>query len=640
MHKLVIPLLILIIAALVRLAGLGAPGLQHDEIFKAQEGRVLWEQGDFRVFYESNQGHEGGYVWLLALSYALFGTSVMMVRFPPLALGMLTVALTYRVTGEIVHRRAAYIAAGMAAVSWWLVFPNRVGLRANLLPLVALLVLWGLHRLWQRRGARTRTAILTGLALGFALYTYTSAFALYAAFAVFALAAVRQRPDLLRPLLVTGVLAAALAVPMVVARLTDPLGFDRASSIARPLNDARAGNPAELQDNAARLALLPIGSGDPEWRYNIALRPLFLLPVGLLVYAGMLVALRRSPRQPVYAALVTLALVGLVPSLLTVSAPSYLRTIAASIPAFVFVALALDALPNKRAVWALGTLAIALTGARDFAQYHGEWLHADAVNSIYRADLRLAAQLPPAPHGVFIATPDTELDPLIFPFYRPGTQAAFFDGRTTMVQREGALLLVSPFAPISPAHQPLLDAAERLAPLRRADGSLSFDVYRLGPVDLRAALHPVYADPGTLPYPREPLAGWANALAYPVNFGDVVALVGVDLPRTTIAAQRDGVNIQLYLRPLVTRADQPLNVFVHMLRRDGTLHAQRDLMGMPPRQWDPDTIIVQDNFVIAGDTPPGRYVIALGVYNYVTGARLPIAGSAADQALVGVIRVR
>ncbi|MBC8099245.1 MAG: hypothetical protein H7Y11_07360, partial [Armatimonadetes bacterium] len=52
---------LLLLAAVMRLAQLDAapPGLQHDEIFKAQEGIALMTQGDFRVFYPSNQGHEG-----------------------------------------------------------------------------------------------------------------------------------------------------------------------------------------------------------------------------------------------------------------------------------------------------------------------------------------------------------------------------------------------------------------------------------------------------------------------------------------------------------------------------------------------------------------------------------------------------
>ena len=164
--------LLLLIAAALRIVAFDSapPGLQHDEIFKAQEGIALITQGDFRLFYPTNQGHEGGFVWLLGASYALFGQNLLMVRFPALAAGLLTVALMYRVSGEAFGRRTAFTAAGLTAVSMWALYVSRVGLRATLLPVMVLLVLWGLLRLY--RGRRPwRAALLTGIALGLSIYT-------------------------------------------------------------------------------------------------------------------------------------------------------------------------------------------------------------------------------------------------------------------------------------------------------------------------------------------------------------------------------------------------------------------------------------------------------------------------------------
>ena len=66
-QRMALLLLIFLVAAFARLWHFqdAPPGLQHDELFKAQEGRGIVENGDWRVFYPSNQGHEGGYVWLL-----------------------------------------------------------------------------------------------------------------------------------------------------------------------------------------------------------------------------------------------------------------------------------------------------------------------------------------------------------------------------------------------------------------------------------------------------------------------------------------------------------------------------------------------------------------------------------------------
>jgi hypothetical protein len=102
--------------------------------------------------------------------------------------------------------------------------------------------------------------------------------------------------------------------------------------------------------------------------------------------------------------------------------------------------------------------------------------------------------------------------------------------------------------------------------------------------------------------------------------------------------------LQLILQPLVERPDIPLGIFVHVYRQNnGRLHAQRDLMGMPPSQWLPDITFIQDNFVVMGPSRSGAYVVAMGVYNVVTGERLPVINESgdvlADSILIGRVRV-
>jgi 4-amino-4-deoxy-L-arabinose transferase-like glycosyltransferase len=652
-----VAILILLAAAFARLYLFDEvpPGLQHDEIFKAQEGRALVEQGDFRLFYPSNQGHEGMYVWLLGVSYLVFGTSFMMIKFPAFVCGMLTVALMYRTAGEIANRRVGFIAAGLTAVSFWAISVNRMGLRANLLPIFALLVVWGICR--SLTGKRSlRTAALTGTALGLTIYTYTSSFVVYLAFGLFVLTLGFFQPDSLRKnarqLLLTGIIGVLLALPMIVIRLTDPQGTNRVSTITRPLNDFLQGKPGELIDNFWNLVGMPFFTGDPEWRYNVAGRPLFGTPVGLLVYIGLLVALWRVRKIPVLALFLTFATIGLVPSLLTVSAPSFLRSILA-LPAFMlFVGLAVDLLPVKRAVWAVGVLAIVVTAATDWTAYFDAWIQNEEVHRIYRDDLQQLADAIQPGEQVIVSTSDVGLDPLLFEYYQPPQDVVFFNGQTNIVlSSQPALLFVSPFSSITPPHAEWLapeNGTTRLDPLYRQGGMIAFDVYRLNVGEilqerlLLAQTQPVYLYHDAV-FPRGNVANWAEPIEYPVNFGNIVQLVGVELPRKEIASERDGVNIQLYFQPLIERTDLPLNVFVHMARLDGTVHAQRDFLGIPPAEWTTDLTFIQDNFVIAGATPPGRYIITMGIYNYQTGKRLPIVSrdgeGLADRLVVDRVRV-
>ncbi len=655
---------LLLIAFGLRLALIDSvpPGLQHDEIFKAQEGIALVEQGDFRLFYPSNQGHEGAFVWVLGLSYLLLGQGLLMVKLPAAFFGLLTVALSYRVAGLLFGtRRAAFVSAGLTAVSFWGLYTSRVGLRAVMLPVFALLLVWGLHALSQH--PRWRTAWLTGLVLGLAIYTYTASFALYAAFGAYALLMLRAH---WRYALLIGGLACLIALPMVQVRLTEPIGQDRVSSISRPLTDALAGRPQELLDNAVKLAGMPAFTGDPEWRYNVADRPLFLLPIGLLVYAGMGLAAWRVLRHrdsALWAALIALTLAALIPSLLTVSAPSYLRSIAAMPPVMLFVALSLSLVRWPRLGWIAALLLVSATAFADLPAYFFTWPRAPEVTAIYRDDLQqLAAYLDANADDIglaLVSTPDTDLDPRIYGFYdQERVPVSFFDGSTSLALSTAtdAYVFVSPLSPITPPHLPWLrmdSGAQRLASLLDQNGRPAFAVYRL---DTAPALEAVLVESANTPlyvytleshaYPRGEPSEWAQPLAYPVNFADVVELLGVELPRVEIATQRDGVNIQLYLRPLVDDYDAPLQAFVHMSRRDSTLHAQRDLLSVPTVQWqiEPGLFFIQDNFVIAGDTPPGRYLVTLGLYDLRTGARLPILDAEgqrlADHLIVGRVRAR
>jgi len=631
------------------------PGMQHDEMFKAIEGRQLAQAGDFRVFYPTNQGHEGGYVWALAVSEALLGVNLLSVRFPAMIFGLLAVALTYRAAGQIGGRRAGFVAAGMVAVSFWGAFIGRVGLRASMLPACVLLVALGVWALTSQRPPRRPilTAALTGLALGGSLYTYTSAFALFGGVAALIVALALFDRRLLRArwklLTFVSVVAVIVALPMLNARLTDRNGFNRASTITRPLTDALAGKPTELLDNAVKLAGMFAFTGDPEARYNLPERPAF--PVaGALVYVGAALMVWRLRRQPVLAYWLGVGLVGLVPSLLTVGAPSFLRSVAVLPVAAACIGLSVGLL-KPRIGWAVAAGLVGLTGLLDLRALWVEWPTLPTVQAIYRDDLQqLTVDI--RRNGVgraLISTPDVELDALMLPFELPDGVSAttLFDGDTNLVVADGATLYVSPFAPITPPHQQWLTAdygTERLPDVLTQDGQVAFEVYRLGESIIRPTSETAYRWDGSGRYPKGELSEWAAPLAYPVNFGGVVELVGVDLSDRVLDPKNDGVNIQLYLKPLVERESLPIQAFVHVYRRNGVLHAQRDLLGVPTSQWRRDMTIIQDNFVVMGDSGAGAYVVTVGFYNYQTGERLPVLGDdgevLADHVLVGRVRVR
>jgi 4-amino-4-deoxy-L-arabinose transferase-like glycosyltransferase len=660
-HSLLWPTLILLLAAWFRLWHFESspPGLQHDELFKAQEGRAIVEANDWRWFYPSNQGHEGAYVWLNGLSYALFGPTRVMVKMPALSCGLLTLALIYQMGGRLFNRRVALLAMSLGAVGFWLVFTNRVGLRANLLPLVSLVVLYGLWRVgfglpFRNRYQRGGIAILTGFGLGLAIYTYTASIALYLAYGGFLGALLLFRRDLLFQrryewLLIT-LLGAGLTLPMIQTRLNDPQGQNRANTINIPYTELRAGNPDPMLNNARQLLLMPFYTGDPEWRYNIAGRPLFWPPVGLLVYIGIGRLLWRI-HQPINALLLGMIFFGLIPSLLTLAAPSYLRSILLAPILLWMVGWGLDGVLTKlkSPQWysAIAILLVVVTAWRDGRAYFIEWTNRPEVPAIYRDDLeQLAASLRGQEQAVIYATTGepTLLDPAIYEFSNPApqTEIVWLNGQTVMIlSQQPALLYVSPFSPISPAHQAWLGPAygtQQRALLYRQDGQIAFEVYQLGlPSPLRqqsleqAAQFRIYIPPEP-PFPSDQLLDWAQPGQLPVTFGDVLQLVGVEMPSNQIPPQDNGVDtglqLQLYLRTLQSHVPESLSLFVQFIAWDGSAFAGRDFLGLPPLHWQADVTFVQDHYVGDFALEPRPYFVSLGLYNTLTGQRYPIRDSA------------
>lgn len=683
-----IALVILLLAAFARTWALdeAPPGLQHDEVFNALDGQLTAEQNIYKIFYASNQGREGLFVWLLSLSYRLFGMTLMMYKFPVIMLGLLSVALTYRLALELYDDLVAVTAAGLSAVSFWAVFTSRVTLRPILMIVIILGVLWGLKRLLYRpphaQGRYWAFALLLGIGLGSVVYTYSSGFVLGIAYGVGGLWLLitdwqRFRRHL-PALVVIGGAAAAMAATLLLYRINDPNGFYRVNVITRPWIEARSGNPGELIDNFWKLLGMPAFTGDPLWRYNIANRPLFLLPIGLLVYLGVGVMLWRSRKNVTHMMLATTIIAGLGPSLVSVGAPSFLRSTAALPGIMIAVGLGLaqlrawgqrlerrwqDSSPPTtvtfRLAWGAAAIIIVLTAAVDWHAYFVRWPENAEVNAIYRDDLEqlakyLRAQDEPV---VFVSTPEPGIDAMIFRYLNPPprdeTQVVFFDAFANVVlDDEPRLLFVSPLSPINEKHAEWLTEANGTAyvgALRLQNGSKAYDIYQVS--DHGTVLQDRLAEVGTWPvyrgpwtdYPSTNLNEWAVRAPLPANFGDLVQLAGVTIPYTRMDPNR-GVNIQLYLQPLVDQPERPLMIFVHLTTLDRRVVAQRDLMGVLAEHWAAGTTYMQDNFVPFWDpVPEGTYLLTMGVYNWQTYERVPVLDEdgavVADHLILGTITV-
>lgn len=295
--------------------------------------------------------------------------------------------------------------------------------------------------------------------------------------------------------------------------------------------------------------------------------------------------------------------------------------------------------------WGIGIACIGMTAVADWRAYFVMWSNHPEVLRIYRDDLeQLGRYL--AEHDTplaLVAVPNADLDALTYymghiPPKNPTMQLVFFESESTIVLSSDAhQLFISPFTTVSQAHQHWLDQATPHPPIFDQAGNIAFRVYQSDAMAIQAKLaHVGMTTAGIAPDYTSP----TTAISYPIRFDDMLELLAVEFPRLPVNAQGDGLELWLYLRPLVSYSDQRANIFVHVVDEQGEIVRQRDMLGVPPSQWNTNTLIIQDHFIWFDALPAGRYRVMLGVYDWQTLARYSLADAQDDFIVLGMIEVR
>lgn len=137
-----------------------------------------------------------------------------------------------------------------------------------------------------------------------------------------------------------------------------------------------------------------------------------------------------------------------------------------------------------------------------------------------------------------------------------------------------------------------------------------------------AGLGTVFGDPALVASGIDEQNGWIQLAGYAIT------------PQTT-----PGGELLLALRWESLRpVEENYHVFVHLLNADGDKLAQRDggpVQWMRPTSaWQPGEIIVDRyGLLLPADLPYGSYSIAVGLYNPITGQRLPVSAGPGDYAI-------
>jgi 4-amino-4-deoxy-L-arabinose transferase-like glycosyltransferase len=344
---------LLLAGAALRLFGLNnlaPPGITHDEVANWLIDRSILA-GEHAIYFTRAYGHEAGFHYLQTGFVALMGDNVLALRLPAAFCGLLGVAVTFALARKLFGKNVALIAAELLAVLFWPVFYGRLALRAISLPFVAGLSAYFWWKAWEdkvtrRQGDKVKSVTLSpghlvtpsplhpftlsGFFAGLSLHTYMAAravpifYALWLVYlAIFHWHEFKQR---WRGIVLFGVLFAAVAAPLVIYLQTTPDAEFRISEVDAPLQALRSGDFEPVLRNGLKLLGMFGFVGDPLWREGVPSAPVFEPVVAVLFYAGLLLCLWRW-RQPRYAFLLLWLAVAVTPSLVTINAPSHIRSI-------------------------------------------------------------------------------------------------------------------------------------------------------------------------------------------------------------------------------------------------------------------------------------------------------------------------
>jgi 4-amino-4-deoxy-L-arabinose transferase-like glycosyltransferase len=664
---------LLLLGLALRVIGLdhAPPGLRYDELQNyLMINRVL--AGERPIYFTESWGHEPLFHYVQAAVMGLLTESGWSMRLPAVFSGMVAIVGVWLVGRRLFGPGPALVAAAAQTVSFWAIFYSRVGLRlGTTVPFFCFmaLFLWLAVTQTGRRG--WLAAVGSGLLLGGMIYVYPSARmgpVFVVAFAFYLLVWQRGRfrevwPRLLFILLLGGLVAA----PLLNYLYQNPSQEQRGEQLAAPvITLLEEGNPRPLLEQVVRAAGMFVWQGEEDWLYNVAGRPIFEPVSALFFLAGVLLAGRRW-RQPAYAFVLLWLLVGMMPTVATLPAASITHSIAAQPAAHILLALWLvefasglassssmvapDSHPLAYFRFLLPGVVLAAYGYSSGYAYFEVWNREAAVRELYQGGVTavvddLRANSPTGP--VVIGGPYINYwhpwNAVAFELTNPpdGVAVRWFNpaGAWLWPAGEEAATYYFPADPLAgQGYDPLLNGwfQDEAMAVPAANGDLH--VFRVENWDAFEQERDRVVAASEFSWPAE-LAELPAAEA-PLLFGGRFALLGAEVAEGTVLP---GGTVRLLTFWRVEAADPgPVVAFAHVSSDGVDIWGQQDWLDVRAEGLRPGDQFVQVHTVtLKPETPPGRYVVQLGLYAPDTGVRLPIAageGQTADRVLVGEVRV-
>lgn len=412
-YSIIILLLILALAGFFRLWQIDSipPGLYPDEAMNGNDALTTLETGQFKVFYPENNGREGFFIWLIALSFKLLGPASWSLRLVSALFGILTVLGLYLLVKEILNKKVALLSSFFLAISFWHVNFSRIGFRSILVPFLLCFSFYFLFKAFRKN--TLLDYIWSGIFFGLGFYTYIAFRAAVLILGMVILLKMieywkENKPKKInwdwlwkKVYLKDGwwkvdiffLVIIIIALPIGIYFFNNPQDFIGRAGGVSVLN---ADQPLrELAISTIKTLGMFNFIGDGNWRHNLAGSPMLIWSVGILFILGLILAIKNIfTKKSVYVFLIAWFLVMLLPAVFTSEGlPHALRTIGLIPVVYILAALGLIWLFDKyskinKKIAVLLLIAFTLQPAiANFDKYFFRWAKNDNVAGAFRQDL-------------------------------------------------------------------------------------------------------------------------------------------------------------------------------------------------------------------------------------------------------------
>ena len=378
------------------------PGVYPDESVNGIDAITANAAHHWKLFYENNNGREGLFMNLIALSFSLFGISVVTLKIWSVIFGTLTV-LGMILLGEelFASRRAGIIAGFITATTFWAINFSRISFRAIMLPFVLVFTVFFLIRGIQKK--KIIDYVLAGLFFGLGLHTYIAFRIAPLILVVLLIAFIVSRKRFLATHWkeISAFLAATIlvALPMLVDFYHNPEHFSgRTGQVSLFTPEVNQGHllpmlGASIGKSLAKYSFF----GDKNWRHNLPPWPELFPIIGIFFLAGFLYFIyeffylvwrrirfgERSERLILVALLLSWFFAMLIPEAITNEVPHALRSIGTMPVAILLAVFAIEGVwkwaesgklkQYKKAIWTVLIALVAVSGIWSVKLYFVDW---------------------------------------------------------------------------------------------------------------------------------------------------------------------------------------------------------------------------------------------------------------------------